>query len=143
MDSPLTPERTLKYAGFWIRFAALFIDGIILVVPFFLITFLVADVGVDSDMFAVFYLAMVLVINPAYFALMESSEKQATLGKLAVGIKVGKREGEQMSAANAFGRAYAKFLSQMIFYIGYFMAGFDEKKQALHDKLANTYVYYA
>jgi uncharacterized RDD family membrane protein YckC len=73
---------------------------------------------------------------------MESSASQGTLGKMAVGIRVGDHEGEQITWPNALGRFFAKFLSSMIFYIGFMMAGWDNKKQGLHDKLADTYVFY-
>ena len=61
---------------------------------------------------------------------------------MAVGIKVGNENGERISAGNAAGRFFGKILSGLILYIGYMMAGWDKKKQALHDKLAGTYVFY-
>ena len=78
-----------------------------------------------------------------YVVGMESSSRQATLGKMAVGIKVGNAEGEQLSFANALGRYFAKIVSAIILYIGFMMVGWDKKKQGLHDKIASTYVFYA
>jgi uncharacterized RDD family membrane protein YckC len=73
---------------------------------------------------------------------MESSSRQATLGKMAVGIKVGNEQGQRISPANALGRVASKILSGLILYIGYIMVGFDARKQGLHDKIASTVVYY-
>jgi uncharacterized RDD family membrane protein YckC len=144
LDSPLNRSGELVYAGFWVRVAALIIDSLV--------------VGLAIGVF--FGIAMVLMPdNPvgmvllvygvgipagfAYYVLLESSSKQGTLGKQAMGIKVGKANGERITGLNALGRLFARWLSGMILYIGYIMVAFDAKKQGLHDKLANTYVFYA
>jgi len=75
-----------------------------------------------------------------YFALMESSKYQGTLGKLALGIKVTDMEGNRICFGRATGRHFGKIISGMIIYIGYIMAGLTEKKQALHDMLASCLV---
>ena len=75
-----------------------------------------------------------------YFAWMESSKLQATVGKMLLGIKVVDAQGKRMTFWHAFGRNAAKIISGIIFNIGYFMAGATRKKQALHDQLANAYV---
>jgi uncharacterized RDD family membrane protein YckC len=71
---------------------------------------------------------------------MESSSKQATLGKLALGIVVTDLNGNRISFGRATGRYFGKIVSGMIFAIGYIMAGFTEKKQALHDMIASCLV---
>jgi len=86
---------------------------------------------------------VVIIVDMLYDIIMSSSATQGTLGKMAVGIKVGDVKGERISFGNALGRSLAKILSSVILLIGYIMVGFDSKKQGLHDKLANTYVYYA
>ena len=78
--------------------------------------------------------------NWIYEAVMESSSKQATLGKMALGLKVTDLEGRRISFARATGRHFAKLLSGMILLVGYIMAGFTERKQALHDMIAGTLV---
>jgi len=75
-----------------------------------------------------------------YYALMESSGRQATLGKMALGIKVVDRQGGRISFARATGRYFAKILSGLILMIGYLMAGFTSRKQALHDMVAGCLV---
>ena len=62
---------------------------------------------------------------------------------MGVGIKVGNSRGEKISFVNALGGYFAKILSAITLMIGFMMAGWDSKKQALHDKLAGTYVFHA
>lgn len=81
-----------------------------------------------------------LVIQWLYYSLMESSAKQATLGKMALGIKVIDMDGNRIKFGRATGRYFGKILSGLILNIGYIMAGFTAKKQALHDMLANCLV---
>jgi uncharacterized RDD family membrane protein YckC len=144
LDAPTNVERKLNYAGFWIRVAAVFIDSILMYIVFFGVAFLSMD---DiSSMATSMNITLQLIFAAAgilYFAGMESSSRQATLGKMAVGIKVGNAQGEQLSFANALGRYFAKIISAITLYIGFMMAGWDSKKQALHDKIAGTYVFYA
>jgi uncharacterized RDD family membrane protein YckC len=141
LDSPVS-ARSLSYAGFWIRVAAYIIDAIILSVLQIILAYVLY--GGYSVMEPNYSLTMISVVfGIAYFCGMESSAKQATLGKLAVGIKVGRESGERISFGNALGRYFGKILSAIILCIGFMMAGWDSKKQALHDKLAGTYVYYA
>lgn len=140
------------YAGFWLRFCAAFIDGLITgvagaVVGFIadlaigLLTVFGGGTGRDAEMVAsVVGQVLGIVINWLYGALMESSSKQATLGKMALGIKVTSLEGGRISFGRATGRHFAKFISAIILLIGYIMAGFTEKKQALHDMIAGTLV---
>jgi uncharacterized RDD family membrane protein YckC len=71
---------------------------------------------------------------------MESSPLQATIGKLAVGLRVTDLQGQRISFGRATGRFFAKWLSGAILLIGYLMAGFTEKKQALHDRIAGCLV---
>jgi uncharacterized RDD family membrane protein YckC len=75
-----------------------------------------------------------------YEAAMESSSKQATLGKMALGLKVTDLEGRRISFARATGRHFSKIISGCILLIGYIMAGFTQRKQALHDMIAGTLV---
>jgi uncharacterized RDD family membrane protein YckC len=75
-----------------------------------------------------------------YEALMTSSSKQGTLGKMAFGMKVTDMSGARISFGRSTGRFFAKILSGMILNIGYIMAGFTDRKQALHDMIAGTLV---
>jgi len=84
--------------------------------------------------------AIVVVGGWLYFSLQESSAQQATLGKRAVGIKVTDLEGSRISFGRATARYFSKFLSGLICAVGYVMAGFTQRKQALHDMIASTLV---
>jgi uncharacterized RDD family membrane protein YckC len=85
-------------------------------------------------------LAITILAMWLYNALMESSAKQATLGKMALGIVVVDLGGKRISFARATGRFFSKFLISSILLIGYILAAFTEKKQALHDLIAGTLV---
>jgi len=96
--------------------------------------------------YAAFYNAMLpailvqLVLTWLYFAFCESSPWQATLGKLALGIRVVDMEGNRISFLRATGRHFAKLLSGLILMIGYVMVAFTQRKQGLHDIIASTLV---
>lgn len=87
-----------------------------------------------------FITAIFLLIRWLYFAIMESSSYQATFGKQLLEIKVTDMDGNRISFWRATLRYFAKILSGMIFYLGYLMIGFTEKKQGLHDMIAGTLV---
>jgi uncharacterized RDD family membrane protein YckC len=78
--------------------------------------------------------------TPPHFTLLEASSSQATVGKMALGVKVTDLEGRRIS----WGRANARFWSEIISYatimIGFMMAGFTERKRALHDIIGGTLV---
>jgi uncharacterized RDD family membrane protein YckC len=81
-----------------------------------------------------------LLVNWLYYAMMESSSYQGTLGKLAIGIYVTNDEGSAVSFFVASVRFWSKFVSGAILGIGFLMAGITERKQALHDRVAGTVV---
>lgn len=75
-----------------------------------------------------------------YHSLMESSKYQASLGKLALGLVVTDAQGNKLDFSKALVRNLCKLISNLTFTIGYIMAGFTDKKQALHDVIAGTLV---
>jgi len=83
-----------------------------------------------------------IVLGFSYYATMESSVTQGTLGKMAVGVKVIDSSGNRLTFPHALGRHAAKILSGLTLCIGYMMAGFTERKRALHDMIASTLVVY-
>ena len=137
----------IVYAGFWRRAIALFIDGLVLMVPVLVLSGLLGvgvaaagnGGGAEGLLVAVFYLAH-FAIRGAYFATMHSSGWQATLGKRAVGIKVTDDGGNRLTFAHALGRWFASALSFLTVYIGFLMAAFTDRKRALHDMVAGTQV---
>lgn len=149
--SPTGPG-SVVYAGFWIRFGAYIIDAIILWLPNRVISaathyVLMAPMQAAArrgpwGIVPIVSLAITVQVclDWFYYALMESSSTQATLGKMACGLVVTDLNGHRISFGRATGRYFAKILSALIFYIGFMMAGWTAKKQALHDELAKTLV---
>jgi uncharacterized RDD family membrane protein YckC len=133
----------VRYAGFWRRFAAAFIDGLIGLVAGSVVRYAIIGVvlrSAGSGTISAAYDVSGLVMGWLYFTLMESSSNQGTLGKMALGIVVTDLDGRRISWGRANARYWSKLISAFIFCIGYIMAGFTEKKQALHDMIAGTLV---
>ena len=119
------------HAGFWRRMAAFILDSLLLAVPQTIL-----NVAIGGNV----ALLLNIVIAAGYFAGMHSSAKQATVGKMAFGIKVTDMQGARISVGRAIGRYFATWLSALILGIGYFMAAFTDRKQALHDLVCKTLV---
>jgi len=155
---PVSAARpALAYAGFWLRFVAWIIDRIVLQ---FASTILLLPFGASlgfrqflrnhppsspEELLPLFtsmgrILLLTIVLTWLYYALLESSVWQATLGKKALGLEVTDLAGTRIHFGRATGRYFARWLSAMTIGIGYIMAGFTERKQALHDILAGTLV---
>ena len=149
------------YAGFWVRFLAFLIDNavigigfVLILIPLIFLTGLggfIGEIHPDEDMndvgifmlFGLLFLAATvsLLLTWLYHALMESSEWQATLGKKVLGLVVTDMAGRRVSFGRATGRHFAKIITNMVpAFIGYIMAGFTERKQALHDMIAGCLV---
>lgn len=90
--------------------------------------------------FIIIMVILSIIIQWLYFALMEASSHQATLGKMAIGLYVTDLEGNRISFGKATGRYFGKIISGLILNIGYILAGVTEKKQALHDMMAGCLV---
>lgn len=148
----VAPSASVRYGGFWIRFLAVIIDAIVVGIVVWPISAMIAlAIGIAGGAVSMPTIGVHVVrgivgfafsacANWIYEAGMESSSKQATLGKMALGLKVTDLEGRRISFARATGRHFAKLLSGMTLLIGYIMAGFTERKQALHDMIAGTLV---
>ncbi len=81
-----------------------------------------------------------LLLPLAYYALLESSRWQATVGKRVCGLRVTRLDGQRISLPRAIGRYFAKFLSALILCIGFLMIAWTRRKQGLHDLIADTLV---
>lgn len=154
--APVAPATRAAYAGFWLRFLAYIIDSLILSVAGLLVLVILMVIGFTSFrrvedwnhefpvflLFSVYFPLVILgfVGQWLYFAWLESSEWQATLGKKVLGLVVTDLNGQPVSFARATGRYFAKIISNLTLLIGYVMAGFTEKKQALHDMIASCLV---
>jgi uncharacterized RDD family membrane protein YckC len=151
------------YAGFWLRFVAYIIDYIIIyVVQSFVFVPILGLMGISfaarmnnmesmSDAETMGMIGSMVALASAtallttaiailYWSLMESSKYQATIGKMALGLKVTDVDGNSLDFVKSLIRNVCKIISGMILFIGYIMAGFTEKKQGLHDIIAGTLV---
>jgi uncharacterized RDD family membrane protein YckC len=127
----------MEYAGFWRRVAAALIDGILVGIVSGIVTAIAGAISDDAGLIAQLLL---IVAAYVYYAGMESSAYQATVGKIALGIQVTDLTGTRISFARALGRNLAEILSAVLLLIGYIMVAFTEKKQGLHDMIAGTLV---
>ena len=145
------PGSTRQPAGFWIRVVAAIIDGLVVSVISSLVAGIIAIVVVASDEanqdvvtgIGVFVgILAVVCFNWLYEALMTSSPRGATYGKRAIGARVVRGDGTQLS----FGRATARYLAKTVITpllplgIGYMLAGWTQGKRAIHDMIADTLV---
>jgi uncharacterized RDD family membrane protein YckC len=150
-ESPQPEEET--HAGFWLRVGAYIIDFIIIMIIAFVIgvglgiLFYTNSPGYNANVFsspgflAMFYVIFIPIII-LYFALQESSSKQATLGKRAVHVKVISLEGNRISFGKAAIRTIVRFIP-VVGPLGCLAIGFSAKKQGLHDWAASTYVVFS
>jgi uncharacterized RDD family membrane protein YckC len=151
----------MYYAGFWLRLVALILDGIILAIPIvFVIAMMVVGFGLSMPFrrfpreefhdaffagagahFVFLMIVVSFVLYWIYYAIFESSSWQATPGKMILGLYVTDLDGHRITFGRASGRFFGKLVSKYLtIYIGYIMAGFTARKQALHDILASCLV---
>jgi uncharacterized RDD family membrane protein YckC len=154
-------ERRGMNIGFWKRLLAYVIDTVLLIKAVHIVTVVIMIfsipvmaviggvasqlTGADSEeAFENILLGVIMVVSLVvcwlYFVCLESSKLQSTFGKLAVGAIVTDSKGERITFARANGRYWSRCLSTLPVLIGYIMAGFTANKQALHDRVAKTYV---
>ncbi len=135
---------TMNYAGFWIRFAARFVDGIILMIANYLIQG-VLTVALNSfdeaglALAAIFAGLFSMAANIAYFTYFYG-KFGATPGKMALGLRVVREDGSPITYLRAFARFWADILNTFTFFIGYLLIVFDSEKRALHDHICSTRV---
>jgi uncharacterized RDD family membrane protein YckC len=148
----------VRYANFIVRFFAAVIDDAIVGA---LVVAVVLLIGVLGSLFGIVaggggtgsggmgaFLAMFFFAWPFagfafvfYFVKLETGPQQATIGKRVMGLKVVNPDGSRISIGQSLGRLLVKWLfSDLFFMIGYIMAAFTEKRQALHDYAAGTLV---
>lgn len=138
------------YADFWKRVGASILDGLLVSVLNFAIagrppqvTGLQSQREILRHLFAAENLQVMfasMLLGWLYYAILESSPQQATLGKMALGLRVTDSNGNRVSFAMASGRHFGKLVSSIVCGAGYLMAAFTEKKQTLHDMMASTLV---
>ncbi len=152
----VAPAAAFEFGGFWIRFVALLIDGIILMVAGTIVQYaFLGNVterlqppapGTPPVVFLTAFLsfmALAFALNTFVDCLYQSlfiGYLAATPGKMALSLKVVRPDGSPVGLGRSFARFFAKMLSGMILGIGYIMAAFDPEKRALHDQICDTRV---
>jgi uncharacterized RDD family membrane protein YckC len=153
-------ETTVAHAGFWIRFLAYFIDGIIVIVSYNIIIFLIVFFGTiffglrlgndfsvleNSGLFSSFYILLFAIYILMYIICFPvlTYKYGATLGKRICGLKVITQDNQKMTFKRALLReVVGRIISSIILYIGFIMTAFTKRKESLHDKIAKTFVVY-
>ena len=137
---------SFRYAGFWLRLVAAIVDGCIVLLAIWILGWAIsvdfaALEPTEADRFKIRLLWIALVfVAWIYYAVMESTAPQATVGKLFMGIYVTDLDGNRVTFKSASARYWVKYLSTVILFIGYVMAAFTRRKQALHDIVASCLV---
>ena len=143
--APVARNEDIVYAGFWKRAAAAIVDGIVVwIIGSFggeaLGTRLGDLAGGGKLAIALMVALTTLLLQVCYYAFFHASFNAATPGKMLIGIKVVRSDGENISFLRAVARYFATIPSGILLGIGYFMAGFTARKQALHDMICDTVV---
>ncbi|UCG07233.1 MAG: RDD family protein [Desulfobacterales bacterium] len=136
----------MDYAGFWIRFGAILIDGLIMWI-FNMLIFIPMGIlmpkSPDNPFAVLSFMPLIILLQyaiPAAYDTWFVGKYGATPGKMACKLKIVVADGSRLSYLRAFGRHFAKWLSSMILLIGFIMAAFDEEKRTLHDRICETRV---
>lgn len=142
---PATHNEDIVYAGFWKRAAAAIVDGILVWIIGSLggeaLGTLLGDLAGGGKLaVAMMVLLVTLTLQVCYYAFFHASFNAATPGKMLIGIKVVRSDGETISFLRAVARYFATIPSGILLGIGYLMAGFTARKQALHDMICDTVV---
>lgn len=147
---PDMKDRSGQFAGFGLRAAAHAIDAVVLWVIFLILRLLLGDdllnalfaapLGQKDTETLVLFFAILLIPGWLYYGVTESSEKQATLGKMVCGLVVTNAEGKRLSFGHASARFFGMILSSCVFGFGFFMCIWTERKQCLHDLVSGCFV---
>src|SRR5688572_21812313 len=125
------------YGGFWIRFPAYLVDSVILFIALVLLAAGSAMLGEAG----VLLVTAASVVGPIlYWSVMHASSRQATYGKALLGLKVTDGARNRISFVRSLARELAKIISAFALMLGFVLAAFTKRKQALHDFFVNTMV---
>lgn len=154
---PLDASRI--HAGFWVRFAAMTADGLILLLVQFVFVYLplvaylmnigllgntdperVAALAASATPILLLVQGVILLLNVGYFVGLTAGKRQGTIGKHAFGIYVRKRDGGRVWIGHSLLRFVGYIVSAIPLYLGFLMVAFNRRKLALHDMIAGTEV---
>jgi len=143
-ESLASNDLTTSYATFWQRFAASLLDALVLmpigiVIGIGLFLYFGLDAA-ESKLVDALSNIFAIIATWLYYALLESSKKQATWSKRVMKIRVSDLSGQRISFGRATLRYFGSFISSLILFIGYFMMLWTAKKQTLHDLMTGSLV---
>ena len=142
-----------KYVGFWVRFAANFLDGILISIFVSPASIYIGNLisrdrffgysGIrESGVVAIVFYSVLYILSQVILLVLWS-KKQASIGKMAISVKiVDAKTGKAPTKKQLIGRYFAYLLSSLPLCLGFLWIAFDPKKQGWHDKLAGTAVVY-
>lgn len=145
---PFAGAMQRRFAGFWIRFLAYLVDGLVFSVAAAILTAVLAvpfggleaaSQGSDRGAALGFLPSLVTTLTSAWFL---SSAWQATPGKRLCGLAVIRSDGSRLSFLRALGRSFAEILSALFLMLGFLMIGWTREKTGLHDLICDTRVVY-
>jgi len=153
-----------RYGGFWIRFGARFIDGVIFTVPLIFLAVFIPNLiraarqagnpaSAPNPAFAAFGVitfVLVFFLAGGCYEILMLKYRSATLGKMACGLKVVRSDGRSLSWGVCFGRFFMwniltnsiPYLNFVLMLVSSIMLGVDDEKRALHDRVCDTRVIY-
>ena len=136
---------TYEYGGFWIRVVAKILDSLVMMPVNAALGMMagLAGVAYGNEVAMIGVQIFVTILNMCVMVAYNTwmvGRWDATLGKMACGLKVIMADGEKVSYGRACGRSFAEMLSSMTCSIGYIIAAFDDEKRTLHDHICNTRV---
>ena len=129
----------VHFGGFWVRFLAVIVDGLVLGV---VIGPLEGGAAASGSIAFITTASVLSVLIVYLYSIIMIWKFQATLGKMVMGLKVYEMDGTPPDLGTAAVREISKILSAIVCYLGFIWVGFDADKQAWHDKIAKTYVVY-
>ena len=129
----------VHFGGFWVRFLAIIVDGLVLGV---VIGPLEGGAAASGSIAFITTASVLSVLIVYLYSIIMIWKFQATLGKMVMGLKVYEMDGTPPDLGTAAVREISKILSAIVCYLGFIWVGFDADKQAWHDKIAKTYVVY-
>lgn len=136
-SAPAESAVALQPAGFWLRFVALVVDSALMMI--LLGVMMIGAAGVGEDLVAPAYWLWVL-ISFLYWPVLESTARRGTVGKMMLGLVVADIDGGKLPFLRSLLRNLAKIISAIPFYIGFLLAAFTARKQALHDLITKAVV---
>lgn len=133
-------EHALEYAGFWLRLGAAVFDMVIVLLLLFVLYSLFITCAAEITQRRIFIMAVVAGIVAIVYFIGFWIWRGQTPGKMIAGIKIIRTDSSPIEWTHAVLRYLGYIVCFLTLTIGFIWIAFDERKQGLHDKIADTYV---